>query len=77
MTHKCGKHNNIPPAEYKKAEGVGDYVTWDQVENYHTADEAAVFNTWMDGQTVAVVNGEPAIYTEDYERWLRNLPVID
>lgn len=77
MTHNYGKHNNIPPNAYLEAEGIGQYINLGLLENFHTSGEVEQFLNWMDGQTASLVDGEPAIYIEDYERWLRGLPVID
>lgn len=77
MQHKYGKHNHIPPEQYKSATGIGEYITDSMLENFHTSDEVEQFNHWMTGQTGTVVDGVLAIYADDYERWLKGLPVID
>ena len=77
MQHRYGEHNYIPIEQYKSASGVGEYITNSLLENFHTADEVEQFQHWMAGQTCMAVNGETAIYSYDYERWLKGLPCND
>ncbi|MFA5234763.1 MAG: hypothetical protein WC390_10220 [Sulfurimonas sp.] len=69
------KQCRIPKREYKFCTDIGHYITFDQVEKYHSADEIDNFTKWMTGQTGSCVeeNGEMVmvIFTDDYERWLR------
>lgn len=46
------------------------YITEALFKKYHTEKEWKIFNKWMRGQTVSEVNGEMAIYSWDYERWV-------
>lgn len=61
----------IPESEYKQSSEF-TYVTRDLIVKYHTLEEANRFFDWMYGQTCSAgENGETAIYSWDYERWLR------
>ena len=77
MQHRYGEHNYIPIEQYKTASGVGEYITRSLLENFHTSDEVERFDNWIKDQTGSVVNGEIAIYSYDYERWLKGLPNND
>ena len=47
------------------------YITEDLFKIYHSEEEWKVFIYWMRGQTCSEVDGKAAIYSWDYERWLR------
>ncbi len=64
---------SIPTEEYGlELESDISYITYAQVEKYHSPEECRHFCRWMHGQTVmGLKSGESGIYTWDYERWLR------
>jgi hypothetical protein len=48
------------------------YITDKMIQESHSAEEHKNFCQWISGQTVGVTaDGVSAIYTWDYERWLR------
>lgn len=61
----------IPKTHYYSCDSF-TYITPRLFKAYHTQEEWETFNKWLTGQTVSEVNGEEAIYSWDYERWLRN-----
>jgi hypothetical protein len=60
----------IPKTHYYTASQF-TYITQRLFMAYHTKEDWEVFDHWMRGQTCSEVNGEVAIYSWDYERWVR------
>ncbi len=59
----------IPPTEYRESKGIL-YVTFRQLESYHTWDQIQAFDEWFEGQTgILLEDGTQCIYAHDYERW--------
>lgn len=46
------------------------YITKRLFLAYHSEAEWIIFAQWMRGQTTGLVDGEAAIYSWDYERWV-------
>ncbi len=46
------------------------YITMKLFKEHHTEEELERFSKWMCGQTCSAVDGEAAIYSWDYERWI-------
>lgn len=60
----------VPINEYKESEGI-TYVTFPQIELYHTWDQVQHFDEWFQGQTgIMLEDGTLGVYVYDYERWL-------
>jgi hypothetical protein len=62
--------NRIPVEEYGLSPSGYTYITNEILEKHHNKNEVAKFNEWMRGQTCGLIDGKPAIYSWDYERWL-------
>jgi len=60
----------IPAEEYHSCPSFS-YITEELFKKHHSEGEWKVFCYWMRGQTCSEANGECAIYSWDYERWLR------
>lgn len=61
----------IPITERRQDSDLGPYITWSQIQKYHTPAECEAFSQFMVGQTCGVTaSGEYAIYNHDYDRWL-------
>lgn len=61
----------IPEKEYVESHGM-KVVTLELFKKHHTAEDLIVFAEWYSGQTgLMMEDGSIGIYTEDYERWLR------
>jgi len=61
---------SIPIEKYGMESDIS-YVTYAQIEIYHSPEECRAFCKWMNGQTAMLLkSGETGIYTWDYERWL-------
>jgi len=62
----------IHPEDYKLDEESNiHYVTMSMIREAHTHKEASAFAEWINGQTMMVAsNGDMAIYSWDYERWI-------
>ena len=60
----------IPKINYYNDETFS-YITEKLFKTHHSEEDWKVFVEWMRGQTCSEVNGETAIYSWDYERWLR------
>ncbi len=67
----------IPPEKYLPWEGMM-VITDDHLNAYHTEAEIKRFFKWMANQTCGLLpSGHFAYYSQDYERWLHGLPIID
>ena len=61
----------IPPEKYLESNGI-KYITFAQIELYHTWEQVQVFDDWFYGQTgILLEDGTPAVYIHDYERWVK------
>ena len=60
----------IPNTEYYLCDSF-TYITEELFKKHHTEEDWKTFIYWMCGQTCSEVNGQAAIYSWDYERWLR------
>jgi len=63
--------NKIPEDKYFFHEHIGNYITMELFDKHHTKEEREIFLDWMSGQTCSSVDGVCAIYSWDYERWIR------
>jgi len=69
--HSDRPQNRIPKALYRAEEGLPGFVTWAMVKEHHSDEEVEGFQAFMHRKTVGLtVQGEEAIWTNDYERWL-------
>ena len=60
----------IPKSEYINT-GEFTYNTYELFMAHHTQQDWEVFIKWMNGQTSPYIPGEVAIFSWDYERWVR------
>ena len=60
------------PIPIEKYEQLGGeiYVTFDLIEEYHTAEGAARFHRFADEATMLIVERKSAYFPSDYERWI-------
>lgn len=60
----------IKPTDYRVCHDIS-YVTHPMVQAVHTPEECLAFREWHNGQTGMLAdNGDMAIYSWDYERWV-------
>ena len=61
----------IPKKNYYILAGVGPVITKNIFLAHHSQVDWNIFMEFMRGQTCTSVGNEMAIYSWDYERWLR------
>lgn len=66
----------FPNLKRVNLESIDGYVMADLEAVMHP-DTYAALQEYMDGQTMALVNGDLIVYTWDLERFLMGLPVND
>jgi len=60
----------IPRTEYILIDSIGNVITDELLQKYHTSEEVMRLNHWIHGKPCTMINEEIAIYAWDYEWWL-------
>jgi len=53
-------------------------LAWEDIKKYLlTPHQWEMFENFMEGQTSSEISGIPIVYTGDYEKFIKGLPVIN
>ena len=73
--------SGIPKGEFRSGWIDGEprrrrvYVTWAQIQQYHTEEEALALDRWFRGKNVPIIEGETTMCfcATDYLTWLHEM----